>query len=453
MRRLYRYLPPFAGDYSGVGSALYELGGMLCIHDASGCTGNYVGFDEPRSYDSRQLVYCTGLRKNDAILGNEEVYIDKIVRAAQEMKPRFIALVGSPVPLIIGFDFKGVAMELENRLGIPAFGFDTGGMKGSYKDGVVLALKKLMDYYVLPHRAELKKIPGNKKRVNIVGATPLDISSENLRAFREMLADRGYEVVSILAMENDMEQLLKFYQADVNLAVTQAGAVLAKEMEKDYGMPYLAGVPIGKAGTEHYFKYLEQVLDTGESAEVSQVLQRSQMNESENTEDVSDMKDAENKNIFEKAENESVSGTKNTAAAGDENNIYEVSNDSKTQMKEFRGEKGRAVILEDGIIASSIRVELLAQGYEQVDVISLFGKDSGMDGIEAEYAEDEDMILEAVNREDCTLLVGDPILLQHRKEKEGVRFIEIPKYAVSSKLMHHRRWIYMGEGWSRKYSG
>lgn len=445
MRRLYRYLPPFAGDYSGVGSALYELGGMLCIHDASGCTGNYVGFDEPRSYDSRQLVYCTGLRKNDAILGNEEVYIDKIVRAAQEMKPRFIALVGSPVPLIIGFDFKGVAMELENRLGIPAFGFDTGGMKGSYKDGVVLAIKKLMDYYVLPRRAELKKNPGNKKRVNIVGATPLDISSENLRAFRELLEDRGYEVVSILAMENDMEQLLKFYQADVNLAVTQAGAVLAKEMEKDYGMPYLAGVPIGDAGTEHYFRCLKQVLDTGKSVEVSQVATKSEMNEDENT------KNTESKSVFEKIENEAVYGVKNTAVA--ENSIYEMSNASKTKMEEFRGGKGRAVILEDGIIASSIRVELLAQGYEQVDVISLFGKDGGMNGIDAEYAEDEDMILEAVNREDCTLLVGDPILLQHRKEKEGVGLIELPKYAISSKLMHHKRWTYIGEGWSRKYSG
>ena len=78
MRRLYRYLPPFAGDYSGVCSVLYELGGMICIHDAAGCTGNYTGFDEPRSYNSRTLIYCTGLRKTDAILGNEEVYVHKI---------------------------------------------------------------------------------------------------------------------------------------------------------------------------------------------------------------------------------------------------------------------------------------------------------------------------------------------------------------------------------------
>ena len=54
MRKLCIKLPPFAPDYSGVCSALYELGGMSVIHDASGCTGNYTGFDEPRWYDNQK---------------------------------------------------------------------------------------------------------------------------------------------------------------------------------------------------------------------------------------------------------------------------------------------------------------------------------------------------------------------------------------------------------------
>lgn len=391
MKRLYRYLPPFAGDYSGVGSALYELGGMLCIHDASGCTGNYVGFDEPRSYDSKQLVYCTGLRKNDAILGNEEVYINKIVKAAKEMKPRFISIVGSPVPVIIGFDFNGVAMEIEQRTGIPTFGFETGGMKGSYKDGVVMAVNKLLDYYVLPHKQELDRPQKRTNKVNIVGATPLDISTENIQALKILLEEKGFEVVSVLSMDNSMEEVLDFYKADINLAITQAGVLIAKDLEKKYEMPYLAGLPIGTYGSEHYFQCLSKVFETGKSMEISQ-------------EDVC-----------------------------------------------VRGEKkGKAVILEDGILASAIRVELLAQGYEQVDVVSLFGRDAGMDGVKAEYTEGEDDILQAVNREACTLVIADPILLQYREQKEGVTFIEMPKYAISSKLMHHRRWVYIGENWNQK---
>ena len=134
MKNLYRYLVPFAGDYSGVCSALFDLGGMICIHDAAGCTGNYTHFDEPRYYGTNNLVYCTGLRKIDAILGNEDLYKNKIINAAKEMKPKFIAIVGSPVPHIIGFDFKGFAKEIEFLTGIPCFGFPTNGMSGCYKD-------------------------------------------------------------------------------------------------------------------------------------------------------------------------------------------------------------------------------------------------------------------------------------------------------------------------------
>ncbi|MBP3930716.1 MAG: hypothetical protein J6D47_14295 [Peptostreptococcaceae bacterium] len=392
MRRLYRYLPPFAGDYSGVGSALYELGGMLCIHDASGCTGNYVGFDEPRSYDSEQLIYCTGLRRDDAILGNDEVYIDKIVRAAKDMNPKFIAILGSPVPLITGFDFNGVARILEQRLGIPAFGFDTAGMTGSHKEGVVMGVTKLLDYYVLPKKVELIRNEDRScKKVNIVGATPLDISEENLEALRKLLQSRGYEVVSVLSMSNDLDEFVSFYKADVNLAITQAGALISKELEKKYDMPYLAGIPVGEYGTEHYFNCLEEVFESGKSMEVSQ---------------------------------------KSIQINGDK--------------------KGYAVVIEDGIIASSIRMELLSQGYEKVDVISIFGKDLGMSDIEVKYADNEYEIMDAINTKDCTLLAADPFLTQYREPKDGIKIIELPKYAISSKLTHQKRWVYIGNGWNKK---
>lgn len=404
MSRLYRFLPPFAGDYSGVGSALYELGGMLCIHDASGCTGNYVGFDEPRSYDSKQLVYCTGLRKNDAILGNEQVYIDKIVQAAKDMKPAFIAIVGSPVPVIIGFDFNGFAKEIELATGIPAFGFETGGMKGSYKDGVVMAVNKLLDYYVLPRKDELLR-NSNRNSVNIVGATPLDLSEENLEALKVTLAEHGYQLNSVLSMSNSMEEFQNFYKADVNLAITQAGALIAMELEKKYNMPYLTGIPIGENGSKHYFKCLEQVFDTGKSMEISQVFS--------------------------------------------DNNTQPFNSDNMKSQQTLAPSKKTAVIMDDGVIASSMGVELASQGYD-VRVVSLFGKDAGMSGVDAEYTENEDEILKIVNDESAVLLIADPLLLQYRENKQDIQLIELPKYSISSKLSHHKRWVYIGEHWNEK---
>lgn len=407
MKRLYRYLPPLAGDYSGVCSALYELGGMLCIHDASGCTGNYTGFDEPRSYGSSSLVYCTALRRNDAVMGNEEVYIQKIIRAAEEMKPRFIGLVGSPVPLVIGFDFNGVAREIEARTGIPTFGFATSGMQGCYKDGVAMALNKLLDYYVPAdmnkEKCEAQK-DSNRNRegrcVNIVGATPLDISEENLAAFQELLYERGYEVVCTLAMGETLENIPNCVGADVNLAISQAGLITAMNMYEKYNIPYLAGLPIGEKGCEHYFRCLDMVFEEGKNLEVSMV---------------------------------------------------PVDVDEE-HMKDVDGvaEERRAVILEDGILASSIKVELLAQGYTRVDIVSLFGKDRGVSTIDMEFPDGEREILQAVNRADYQLVVADPILLQCRQDKSDVTLLEMPKYSVSSKLMHKRRWTYIGDAWNRK---
>ena len=42
------YLSPFAPDYSGVSSVLFDLHTVTAMHDASGCTGNYTGYDEPK---------------------------------------------------------------------------------------------------------------------------------------------------------------------------------------------------------------------------------------------------------------------------------------------------------------------------------------------------------------------------------------------------------------------
>ena len=53
MRGLRKYLTPFAPDQSGAVSVLFELGGIIVICDAGGCTGNVCGFDEPRWFKQK----------------------------------------------------------------------------------------------------------------------------------------------------------------------------------------------------------------------------------------------------------------------------------------------------------------------------------------------------------------------------------------------------------------
>ena len=83
MKGLLKRLAPFAPDTSGVVSALFELGGLVVICDAGGCTGNICGFDEPRWFTMRSAVFSAGMRDMDAILGRDAQLVEKIVSAQE----------------------------------------------------------------------------------------------------------------------------------------------------------------------------------------------------------------------------------------------------------------------------------------------------------------------------------------------------------------------------------
>ena len=142
MRQSYRIIPVYTADVSGVCSALYELGGMTVMHDPSGCNSTYNTHDEIRWYDQDSLIYISGLTETDAIMGNDQKFIDDIADAAGELQPAFIALAGSPIPYMNGTDFPAIARVIENKTGIPTFSVPTNGMH-DYVYGAGIALEEI----------------------------------------------------------------------------------------------------------------------------------------------------------------------------------------------------------------------------------------------------------------------------------------------------------------------
>ena len=80
MKQVSVIISTYTADVSGICSALYELGGMVVIHDPSGCNSTYNTHDEPRWYEQDSLVFISGLSEIDAIMGNDEKFIGDIVR-------------------------------------------------------------------------------------------------------------------------------------------------------------------------------------------------------------------------------------------------------------------------------------------------------------------------------------------------------------------------------------
>ncbi|MEG2512126.1 MAG: nitrogenase component 1 [Acetivibrio sp.] len=246
MEQVVKKISTYSGDWAGVCSALYELGGMVVIHDASGCNSTYTTFDEPRWSQQNSMFYISGLAEMDAVLGNDEKLIKDVIEAAEKMNPIFIALVGSPIPSMLGTDLEGLAAYIEHQTKIPSFGFSTNGME-CYVKGGALALEKLAMRFC--EKKEKNKEENNVKSLNILGMTPLDFSiCGNLEAMRTSFENMGYKIQSVWAMGSSLEELKKAAEAHVNVVVSTLGLRVAKYMKKQFHIPYVIGLPIGVKG-------------------------------------------------------------------------------------------------------------------------------------------------------------------------------------------------------------
>lgn len=305
------YAVNYSSDLSGVCSALYELGGLLVMHDASGCNSTYATHDEPRWYGSDSLIFISGLREYDAILGNDEKYISDVVEAAKETDPTFIAVFGSPIAAMTGTDFKGVARVIEKRSGIPTLHFDTSGMH-TYQAGMRQAFKALAERFVdekpetvtdhrdmdfdcnqgrCPYDVMATRILEEQKqkrsephrKVNLLGLTPLDFSVVgNVEALLDWCADNHFDVVSSWAMNAKDETgklrsnahgeplaslpaIARSAEADVNLVLSSTALDAARVLQERFGTPYVVGLPMGDAACTRVADLLKEAALTGES--------------------------------------------------------------------------------------------------------------------------------------------------------------------------------------------
>lgn len=372
MARLSLWLPPFSPDYSGASAVLFDLKTVTAMHDASGCTGNYTGYDDPRWYGSHSGIFCSGLRQIDAVLGDDEKLIKKMEAAARDIQPDLMALVGSPVPMVIGGDLEGIAVELEERTGIPSFGFDTTGT-AYYDRGAFRAAKALMDRYTAKQAAKEAAI---ERRVNILGALPMDFGKgEEIRDFKRFLAENGYETGLCLAMDYSLSDLKEAASAQVNLAVSRFGFLMAQYMEQRFRIPYLCGFPAGESGEKAWLEALERVRETKHSEILNAVEQK------DGTEDMS------------------------------------------------------VLIVGEQVMSNSLRYALFRDmGITRVTVGCLYGPEPALALPGDLDLSDEKKIRQAMNRPDYQMIIADPFLKVLLPENTEKKFLPFSQYAVSSKL-------------------
>ncbi|MBQ9272381.1 MAG: nitrogenase molybdenum-iron protein [Mogibacterium sp.] len=243
VKGLHKIIYPFAPDQSGAASVLYELGGMVIIVDAGGCAGNVCGFDEPRWLGTKSAVFSAGLRDMDAIMGRDDLMIDKIAKASKKLDAKFIAIVGTPVPATIATDYRALKRMAEKRTGLPVIAMDTNGIAW-YDEGIRKAYLELFRTFA-PEGSEAAGgeqpagrdvIPGS---VGVLGVTPLDTGMNDASAkIEDIMKTEGAAEVICYGAGKDLDVFRNADRMERNIVIAPAGLAAARRLEERFGTPY-----------------------------------------------------------------------------------------------------------------------------------------------------------------------------------------------------------------------
>ena len=213
-------LPTYSADTFGVCSALFELGGMVVIHDPSGCNSTYTTHDEPRWYDTDSLIFISAMNEYDAILGRDDRLLQNLIETVRAERPRFLCLIPSQIAYLIATDLQAIARAR----------------------GIYLALEEIARRIPLSSA----RTGGSRLRVNVLGATPLDFPLAGTRqSLADFLVQADATLQSCWAMDCTYEELCTAAAADVSLVISYGGLGAARVLQERFGIPYVIGAPIG----------------------------------------------------------------------------------------------------------------------------------------------------------------------------------------------------------------
>ena len=411
MRQVYHNLCTYSADLFGINSALYELGGLIVMHDASGCNSTYNTHDEPRWYTMDSMVYVSGLNEKDAILGNDQRIIDDICAVAEKEHPKFIVLSLSVLPAYMGTDVKGIMRLVEKRTGIPSFGFATNGMD-TYVRGAGMAFRAIAERFCPAGESRQSGHPDQKTieakktgaqqdaiSVNLLGVTPLDFSvNGNVEVLKHTVKEMGFAIRSNWAMGCTLEDLKKAPAADVNLVVSVTGLPVAEYFYEAFGIPYVIGLPCGEKAIR---AMREKILHAFQTKTCG--------------------------SIFD------------AAHPTDPGEKHEDAHDRKKECG--TKEKDQYRLVGEPVHCASFRYYLENElGASDVKILCPMEEDGGILRESDVHATGEEAIEAFLNS--GSVVIGDPVY--RRVVKDEITFIDDPHDAYSGRMYHDRGWVFVG---------
>ena len=182
------------------------------------------------------MVFSSFIREEEATMGDDSILLDKILQECKSHHPKFVAILGTPVPALIGCDISGIAAELFDAVKFPHLD----RIRQDFSIMMMVSKKALLMIEEQFMKDSEVKEP---KTVKILGYTPLDFFlSGDDQILKSFVRSCGYRILCFLPGD-DLETIIKAPNAEKNIVVSAAAIPLAEKMMEKYGTPFCAMLP------------------------------------------------------------------------------------------------------------------------------------------------------------------------------------------------------------------
>lgn len=193
---------------------------------------------------SASIVLSAALRDMDAILGRDTQLLQKLTTAAETLEAAgralpFLALIGTPVPAVIGTDLPALSRLLEQRLHLPTLPIETDGTQ-PYDTGIAKTYQALFSRFA--------RIPNSVRpqagTIGVLGATTLDLGNLSADTLRARLQTQKGNHFRLYGMDHDLSAYIKASENERNLVIAPSGLTAARWLQRTFGTPYDIAYPL-----------------------------------------------------------------------------------------------------------------------------------------------------------------------------------------------------------------
>ncbi|WP_035237770.1 nitrogenase iron-molybdenum cofactor biosynthesis protein NifE [Desulfobacter vibrioformis] len=222
--------------FCGSRVVLYPIADALhLIHGPIGCASYTWDIRGALSSgpELHRMSFSTDLSETDIIYGGEKKLKKALLELIDKYSPKAAFIYCTCIVGIIGDDVDAVCRQVEKETDIPVIPVHSEGFKGTKKDGYKAACDALFSL-IERNKAPRVTIPDS---INILGEFNIGGETWIIKKYYEAM---GVKVVSVITGDGRVDEVMQAGNAALNV-VQCSGSVthLAKQMQEEYGIPYI----------------------------------------------------------------------------------------------------------------------------------------------------------------------------------------------------------------------